>query len=173
MTADRRGMLYPRPAGRRGTARLRASPAWPRAYRRVRTPMPGRAGRQTYDRDDVYREVCQRHPDAAVIVQPRSSAVPSATAEIAPTKRDRGGDLRLHGVGRVGAGVRNDDPQEPGLGIPGGCHPAYDAALCGTSSTQACHSCSSFSIGDVITRLVSPSPRGSLPRCCPSLSAIS
>src|ERR1700730_5611988 len=24
-----------------------------------------------YDRDDVYREVCQRHPDAAVIVPPR------------------------------------------------------------------------------------------------------
>ena len=36
-----------------------------------------------------YREVCQRHPDAAVIVPPRSSAVPSATAETAPTKRDR------------------------------------------------------------------------------------
>jgi len=31
----------------------------------------------------------QRHPDAAVIVPPRSSAVPSATAETAPTKRDR------------------------------------------------------------------------------------
>src|SRR6516162_5989734 len=46
-------------------------------------------GDGAYDRDDVYREVCQRHPDAAVIVPPRSSAVPSATAEIAPTKRDR------------------------------------------------------------------------------------
>src|SRR4030081_2780983 len=31
----------------------------------------------------------QRHPDAAVIVPPRSSAVPSATAETAPTRRDR------------------------------------------------------------------------------------
>jgi hypothetical protein len=46
-------------------------------------------GDGAYDRDDVYREVCQRHPDAAVIVPPRSSAVPSATAETAPTKRDR------------------------------------------------------------------------------------
>jgi hypothetical protein len=45
--------------------------------------------RGAYDRDDVYREVCERHPDAAVIVPPRSSAVPSATAENAPTKRDR------------------------------------------------------------------------------------
>src|SRR4029077_14175250 len=34
-------------------------------------------------------EVCQRHPHAAVIVPPRSSAVPSATAQTAPTKRDR------------------------------------------------------------------------------------
>jgi hypothetical protein len=46
-------------------------------------------GDGAYDRDDVYREVGQRHPDAAVIVPPRSSAVPSATAETAPTKRDR------------------------------------------------------------------------------------
>jgi hypothetical protein len=46
-------------------------------------------GDGAYDRDDVYREVCQRHPDAAVIVPPRSSAVPSATAETAPTKRER------------------------------------------------------------------------------------
>src|SRR3981081_2256576 len=46
-------------------------------------------GEGAYDRDDVYREVGQRHPDAAVIVPPRSNAVPSATAETAPTKRDR------------------------------------------------------------------------------------
>ena len=42
-----------------------------------------------YDRDDVYGEVTRRHPGAAVIVPPRSSAVPSGTAEIAPTQRDR------------------------------------------------------------------------------------
>ena len=52
-------------------------------------PVASFTGDGAYDRDDVYREVCQRHPDAAVIVPPRSSAVPSATAEIAPTKRDR------------------------------------------------------------------------------------
>ena len=39
--------------------------------------------------DDVYREVCLRHPDAAVIVPPRLSAVPSAIADSAPTKRDQ------------------------------------------------------------------------------------
>src|SRR3712207_4472074 len=42
-----------------------------------------------FDRDDVYGEVAARHPDAAVIVPPRSGAVPSDTAETAPTQRDR------------------------------------------------------------------------------------
>ena len=42
-----------------------------------------------FDQDGVYGEVAARHPDAAVIVPPRSSAVPSNTAETAPTQRDR------------------------------------------------------------------------------------
>jgi hypothetical protein len=42
-----------------------------------------------YDQDGVYSEVAARHPDAAVIVPPRSSAVPSETADTAPTSRDR------------------------------------------------------------------------------------
>jgi hypothetical protein len=42
-----------------------------------------------FDRDDVYGAVAARHPDAAVIVPPRSSAVPSKAAETAPTQRDR------------------------------------------------------------------------------------
>ena len=42
-----------------------------------------------YDQDGVYGEIAERHPDAAVIVPPRSSAVPSKTAESAPTLRDR------------------------------------------------------------------------------------
>ena len=37
----------------------------------------------------VYGEVLVRHPDAAVIVPPRSNAVPSPTAETEPTPRDR------------------------------------------------------------------------------------
>jgi hypothetical protein len=41
-----------------------------------------------YDQDGVYGEVAARHPEAAVIVPPRSSALPSATAETAPTQRD-------------------------------------------------------------------------------------
>jgi hypothetical protein len=42
-----------------------------------------------YDRDDVYGEVSRRHPDATVIVPPRSIAIPGETAETAPTQRDR------------------------------------------------------------------------------------
>jgi len=42
-----------------------------------------------YDQDGVYDAVATRHADAAVIVPPRSSAVPSGTAETAPTQRDR------------------------------------------------------------------------------------
>jgi hypothetical protein len=42
-----------------------------------------------YDRDDVYAGVAARHPEAAVVVPPRSSAVPSDTADTAPTRRDQ------------------------------------------------------------------------------------
>jgi hypothetical protein len=42
-----------------------------------------------YDQDNVYTDVAERHPDAAVVVPPRMTAIPSETAEIAPTQRDR------------------------------------------------------------------------------------
>jgi Transposase DDE domain len=42
-----------------------------------------------YDQDGVYTAVADRHPDAAVIVPPRCTAVLSDTAAIAPTQRDR------------------------------------------------------------------------------------
>src|SRR3954466_15410798 len=41
-----------------------------------------------FDQDRVYADVAERHPDADVIVPPRSTAVPSATAETAPTQRE-------------------------------------------------------------------------------------
>jgi Transposase DDE domain len=43
----------------------------------------------TYDQDRVYEAVAERHPDASVIVPPRAGAVASASAETAPTQRDR------------------------------------------------------------------------------------
>src|SRR5271154_296291 len=42
-----------------------------------------------YDQDRVYETVAQRHPDAAVIVPPRATAVPGPSATTAPTQRDR------------------------------------------------------------------------------------
>ena len=54
----------------------------------VAGPIASFTGDGAYDRDDVYGAVAERHADAAVIVPPRSSAVPSKTAETAPTQRD-------------------------------------------------------------------------------------
>jgi hypothetical protein len=42
-----------------------------------------------YDQDGVYTAVADRHPEAAVIVPPRRTAVLSDMAEISPTQRDR------------------------------------------------------------------------------------
>ncbi len=42
-----------------------------------------------YDQDRVYAGVAERYPEAAVVVPPRTTAVPSDTAETAPTQRDR------------------------------------------------------------------------------------
>jgi len=42
-----------------------------------------------YDQGRVYAGVAERHPEAAVIVPPRATAVPSETAATAPTQRDQ------------------------------------------------------------------------------------
>jgi hypothetical protein len=44
-----------------------------------------------YDGEPVYRAVAERQPDppAAVVIPPRATAVPSPTADTAPTQRDR------------------------------------------------------------------------------------
>jgi hypothetical protein len=55
----------------------------------ITDPMASVTGNGAYDQDAVYAAVAERHPDAAVIVPPRTTAVPSGTADIAPTQRDR------------------------------------------------------------------------------------
>src|SRR5215207_6169331 len=45
-------------------------------------------GDGAYDQDGVYTSVAERHPEAAIIVPPRATAVPSRTAESEPTQRD-------------------------------------------------------------------------------------
>src|SRR5215207_7521963 len=46
-------------------------------------------GDGTSDQEGVYASVAERHPEAAIIVPPRPTAVPSRTAASAPTQRDR------------------------------------------------------------------------------------
>jgi hypothetical protein len=55
----------------------------------ARRSVPCSTSDGAYDQEGVYSGVVERHPEAAVIVPPRSSAVPSKTAETAPTQRDR------------------------------------------------------------------------------------
>src|SRR4051812_24201632 len=52
-------------------------------------PIASFIGDGAYDQDGVYASVAERHPEAAVIVPPRSGAVPSKTAATAPTQRDQ------------------------------------------------------------------------------------
>src|SRR5881227_1044522 len=56
---------------------------------RVEGPVASFTGDGAYDRAGVYDSVAERHPEAAVIVPPRTTAVPSDTAETEPTRRDR------------------------------------------------------------------------------------
>jgi hypothetical protein len=55
----------------------------------VAGPVASFTGDGAYDQDGVYASVAERHPAAAVVVPPRATAVPSQTAESAPTQRDR------------------------------------------------------------------------------------
>jgi hypothetical protein len=52
-------------------------------------PMASFAADGAYDQDRVYQAVAERAPDAAVILPPRSTAVPGICADIAPTQRDQ------------------------------------------------------------------------------------
>jgi hypothetical protein len=55
----------------------------------ITAPLASFMGDGAYDQEGVYATVAQHHPDADVIIPPRSTAVPSERAERAPTQRDR------------------------------------------------------------------------------------
>jgi len=57
--------------------------------RKVTGAVASFTGDGAYDQDRVHTCVAERHPQAAVVVPLRSTAVPSNTAETAPTQRDR------------------------------------------------------------------------------------
>ncbi|GEO17958.1 hypothetical protein MAE02_56540 [Microvirga aerophila] len=52
-------------------------------------PLASFTGDGAYDHAGIYDTVVKRHPEADVIVPPRSTAVLTGTAESAPTQRDR------------------------------------------------------------------------------------
>ncbi len=55
----------------------------------VAGPVASVTGDGAYDQDRIYASVAQRHPEAAMINPPSSTAVPSNMAESEPTQRDR------------------------------------------------------------------------------------
>jgi hypothetical protein len=55
----------------------------------VTDPLASLTGDGAYDQEGVYATFAQRHPDANVIVPPRSTAVLSEDGKSAPTQRDR------------------------------------------------------------------------------------
>ena len=72
-----------------------------------------------YDQGSTYDDVAQRHPDAAVVVPPRATAVLSDTAESAPTQRDR----HLQGIaehGRMGGAAEGSARAARGMAAEGG-----------------------------------------------------
>jgi hypothetical protein len=67
----------------------------------ITAPLASLTGDGAYDQEGIYGSVAERHPDADVIVPPRSTAVLSGMAEISPTQRDR--HLQsIHEHGRMG-----------------------------------------------------------------------
>jgi hypothetical protein len=67
----------------------------------VERPVASFTGDGAYDQDSVYRTITARDPEAAVVVPPRATAVPSETAETEPTQRDRHLE-RIAEKGRIG-----------------------------------------------------------------------
>ena len=61
-------------------------------------PVASFTGDGAYDQDGVSTAVAERHPEAAIIVPPRATAVPSETARTEPTQRDR----HLHSIAEHG-----------------------------------------------------------------------
>jgi hypothetical protein len=52
-------------------------------------PLASFTGDGAYDQDRVYETVAERHPDAALILPPRATAVPGPPSTTAPTQSDR------------------------------------------------------------------------------------
>ena len=74
---------------------------------RLEGPLASFTGDGAYDQESVAASIGSRHPDAAIVVPPRSTAVPSTTAETAPTQRDRHlRNIAEHGRNGLAGGLR-------------------------------------------------------------------
>ncbi len=67
----------------------------------IHDPIASFTGDGAYDRGGVYAGAAERHPEAPVVVPPRSTAVPSDTAGTAPRQRDHHLQL-IAEAGRMG-----------------------------------------------------------------------
>jgi hypothetical protein len=72
----------------------------------IATPLASFIGDGAYDQTNVYDTVAEHHPNADVIVPPRSTAVPSDTAESAPTQRSASPKHRGAWTHRLAEAVR-------------------------------------------------------------------
>ena len=68
----------------------------------VRGPVASFTADGAYDQKGIAAAVAERRPEAAIIVPPHSTAVPSEMAESAPTRRDR----HLQGIAEYGRAAR-------------------------------------------------------------------
>ncbi len=82
----------------------------------ITAPLACFIGDGAYDQEGVYNTVAARHPDADVIIPPRSTAVASEDGETAPTQRDR----HLHSIAEQGLA---EAVRVHASGFGGGRHP--------------------------------------------------
>ena len=86
-----------------------------------------------YDGEPVYRAVAERQPEppVAVVIPPRSTAVPSTAADTAPTQRDRHLQL-IRDKGRMGGAAEGSARTARGMAAEGGRRrSATDAVVSG------------------------------------------
>jgi hypothetical protein len=72
----------------------------------IDNPIASCTGDGVYDQETVYADVAVRHPDAAVVVPPRATAVLGTTADSAPTQRDGHRSLQAGHRRRAAVSVR-------------------------------------------------------------------
>src|SRR5438309_1838524 len=76
-----------------------------RLLEQIAGPVASFTGDGAYDRDNVYREVCQRHPNAVVIVPPRSSGAKRNGGDRADEARPAPAADRRAGPHELAAGI--------------------------------------------------------------------